>query len=245
MPPGVDPHLYKPTQNDLTRLRAADLVFYNGLKLEGKMTEALETMGREKKVVPVAERLPRERLRQTHPNEYDPHVWFDPKLWAQAARVVADALFETTRDSSVYDKCQKYQSRLMELDAELRAILAPLETRTLVTAHDAFEYFGAAYDVEVIGLQGLSTSTEAGLRDVAKLVNLVVERKIKAVFVESSVPPGTIEAVVEGCRQKGWAVKIGGTLYSDALGPADSPAGDYIGMMRHNARTFVEAMRSD
>jgi manganese/zinc/iron transport system substrate-binding protein len=243
MPPGTDPHLYKPTQNDLARLRQADLILFNGLHLEGKMIDALEKLAREKKVVAVGDSLPHGRLRPTQAGEFDPHLWFDPQIWSEAAQVAAISLFQITGDSSVFERAKTYQAELGKLDAEIRASLAGLETRVLVTAHDAFGYFGAAYDVEVIGLQGLSTSTEAGLRDVARLVDVIVERKIKAVFVESSVPPRTIEAVIKGCEQKGWRVRMGGTLYSDALGPEGSEAESYIGMMRHNVRTLVAALK--
>ncbi|MCS7086417.1 MAG: zinc ABC transporter substrate-binding protein, partial [Bacteroidia bacterium] len=159
------------------------------------------------------------------------------------AEVVARAMYRVAADSAVFDRCRKYQAELAALDAELRAALDSLPVRVLVTAHDAFGYFGAAYGVEVVGLQGLSTSTEAGLRDVARLVDLIVERKIKAVFVESSVPSRAMEAVVQGCAQKGWKVNIGGTLYSDALGAPGTGADTYAGMMRANVRTMVAALR--
>lgn len=243
MPPGTDPHLYKPGQSDLARLRQADLILFNGLHLEGKMIEALEKLAREKRVVAVGDSLPRGRLRPTQAGEFDPHLWFDPQIWSEVAQVAAIALFQTTGDASVFERAKTYQAELGKLDAEIRASLAGLETRVLVTAHDAFGYFGAAYDVEVVGLQGLSTSAEAGLRDVARLVDVIVERKIKAVFIESSVPPRTIEAVIKGCEQKGWGVRMGGTLYSDALGPEGSEAESYPGMMRYNVRTLVAALK--
>lgn len=243
MPSGADPHLYKPTQNDVARLRNADLIVFNGLHLEGKMIEALEKLARFKKVVAVGDSLPRKFLRPTQAGEFDPHIWFDPKIWAEAAKVAARAMYRCNGDSGVFERAKAYQNELEKLDAELRAALDSVEVRILVTAHDAFGYFGAAYGFEVVGLQGLSTSTEAGLRDVARLVDFIVERKIKAVFVESSVPPRTIEAVATGCRQKGWKVRIGGTLYSDALGPKGTQAEKYLGMMRYNVRTIVAALK--
>jgi manganese/zinc/iron transport system substrate-binding protein len=178
---------------------------------------------------------------------HDPHVWFDVSLWAKTIDAVVKGLSELDPPgSATYESnAAAYRAQLETLHQECRQNLAtiPKEGRVLVTAHDAFGYFGRAYDVEVVGLQGISTSSEYGLRDVQRLVDLIAERKIKAVFVESSVPTRSIEAVVEGCRAKGWNVKIGGQLFSDAMGAGGTPEGTYIGMVRHNVHVIVEALK--
>ncbi len=250
MGPGVDPHLYKASEGDIARLSSADIVFYNGLFLEGKMGEILEKIrGRGKPTVPVAERIDRSLLRtppefQGHP---DPHVWFDVSLWANTIDAAVEGLASIDPGSRpAYEaNAARFRAELAALHAESAEALAtiPRETRVLVTAHDAFGYFGRAYDVDVVGLQGISTTSEYGLRDVQRLVELIAERGVKAVFVESSVPTRSIEAVVEGCRAKGHAVEIGGQLFSDAMGEAGTPEGTYVGMVRHNVTTIVEALR--
>lgn len=249
MGPGVDPHLYKATQGDLTELRKADLIIYNGLHLEGKMGEVLGKLGREKAVFAAGETLPRSALRNAADGSdaYDPHIWFDVSLWRQAVAAITEELAATdTLHREVYQqRGQDYLSQLDSLHRWVGETLAqiPDSSRVLITAHDAFEYFGAAYQIEVQGLQGISTVAEYGLKDVKELVDLIVERNIKAVFVESSVPVKSLEAVVAGCRQKGHEVRIGGTLYSDAMGEAGSDAGTYLGMVRHNVETIVAGLK--
>jgi manganese/zinc/iron transport system substrate-binding protein len=250
MGPGVDPHLYKASEGDIARLSGADIVFYNGLVLEGKMTEIFQKIReRGKPTIPIGESLDPSLLR-TPPEfkgHHDPHVWFDVSLWAKTIDAVVKGLSELDPPgSATYESnAAAYRAQLETLHQECRQNLAtiPKEGRVLVTAHDAFGYFGRAYDVEVVGLQGISTSSEYGLRDVQRLVDLIAERKIKAVFVESSVPTRSIEAVVEGCRAKGWNVKIGGQLFSDAMGAGGTPEGTYIGMVRHNVHVIVEALK--
>lgn len=249
MGPGVDPHLYKATHGDLKSLTSADIIFYNGLHLEGKMGEVLEKLGRQKPVVALAQNIPDSLLR-TIPgfdNTHDPHIWFDVKLWAKAVNTITD--FMVTYDSasaSVYRANSAiYQLTLDSLDASVRKQLEqiPQPQRVLITAHDAFGYFGDAYAIEVRGLQGISTVSEFGLKDVTELVNFIIERKIKAIFVETSVSQKSINAVVEGCTQKGWPVKIGGSLYSDAMGAEGTPEGNYIGMVNANVNTIVTALQ--
>jgi manganese/zinc/iron transport system substrate-binding protein len=250
MGPGVDPHLYKASEGDIARLSEADIIFYNGLVLEGKMGEILEKIReRGKPVIAIAESLDRSLLRtppefQGHP---DPHVWFDVGLWAKTIDAVSSGLGQLDpAGSAVYDSnAVSYRAQLEGLHQECLEQLAtiPQEGRVLVTAHDAFGYFGRAYDVEVVGLQGISTSSEYGLKDVQRLVDLITARSVKAVFVESSVPTRSIEAVVEGCRAKRWDVKIGGQLFSDAMGAEGTPEGTYIGMVRHNVHVIVEALK--
>ncbi len=249
MGPGVDPHLYKATQGDLSDLSTASIVFYNGLHLEGKMVDALEKLGRTRKVVAVAGGVDSTRLRRPAEFEgnYDPHIWFDVKLWTGAVRKVADEL--KSLDPAHADQYERnaaaYIRRLDSLDAWVRSSIAtiPQDRRVLITAHDAFGYFGSAYGIEVRGLQGISTVSEFGLADISGLVDLISTRKIKAVFVESSVPKRSIEAVVQGARARGQDVKIGGELYSDALGAAGTPEGTYLGMISANVNTIVGALR--
>lgn len=249
MGPGVDPHLYKATQGDLAKLSNADVVFYNGLHLEGKMVDVLEKLARRKPVVAVSDGIDPGRLRSPpeFKGNHDPHIWFDVKLWSGAVRRIATELKKVdTTHAAAYDRnAEAFIKRLDSLDGWVREQIAivPREQRVLVTAHDAFGYFGRAYDIEVRGLQGISTVSEFGLADVAALVNEIVARKIKAVFVESSVPKRSIEAVVAGVQSKGHEVRIGGQLYSDAMGDAGTPQGTYIGMVSANVNTIVGALK--
>jgi manganese/zinc/iron transport system substrate-binding protein len=249
MGPGVDPHLYKATQSDIQKLETADVIFYNGLNLEGKLSDIFVRMAASKPTVAVTETIPPEKLREPEEfdGHYDPHVWFDISLWAYAVERVRDALIELdpSHEATYAQNAAAYLKQLQELDAYAKAQIAqiPGRSRVLVTAHDAFGYFGQAYGMEVIGLQGISTDAEYGVKDVQDLVNLLVERRIKAVFIESSVSPKAIEAVVEGAKEKGHAVAIGGQLYSDAMGEAGTPEATYIGMFRHNVDTIVSALK--
>ncbi len=249
MGPGVDPHLYKATQGDLEKLRNADIVFYNGLHLEGKMVDALEKLAQSKPVSPVAAGIDTAKLRRPpeFKGNYDPHIWFDVQLWQRAVRTVADQLkqFDTAHAAEYERNAVAYLARLDSLDVWVRQQIAsiPREGRVLVTAHDAFGYFGRAYDIEVRGLQGISTVSEFGLADITSLVNMIVERRVKSVFVESSVPKRSIEAVVKGVRDKGHDITIGGQLYSDAMGAAGTAEGTYIGMVSANVNKIVKALR--
>jgi len=249
MGPGVDPHLYKATQGDLRKLNQADLVFFNGLHLEGKMGEVLEKVGRLKPVIALGDSLPAERLINStnYASAYDPHIWFDVALWSEAVGLATQALvkLDTAHSDQYLGGYATFQKELIALDEEVtrRIREIPSEQRILITAHDAFEYFGNAYDIEVRGLQGISTVSEFGLKDISDLVNLIVDRGIKAIFVESSVPRKSLEAVVEGCEQRGHKTIIGGTLYSDAMGAAGTPAGTYPGMVRANVNTIVSALK--
>lgn len=246
MGPGVDPHLYKATQGDLSRLTEADMVFYNGLHLEGKMGEVLEKLGRQKPVVAVAESLDSSLLLQAD-GAYDPHVWFDVDLWSKVVLAIGASLAAQYPDEAAgyQERAAAYASELQALHEEVKASIAsiPEAQRVLITAHDAFGYFGRAYQIEVRGLQGISTISEFGLRDVTDLVRFLTEKRIKAVFVESSIPARSVEAVVEGCAAQGHQVAIGGTLYSDAMGAAGSPEGTYTGMVQHNVQTIVSALK--
>lgn len=248
---GVDPHLYKATQGDLKLLKQADIILYNGLHLEGKMGEVLEKMAKfpNKIVVAVAEKTPKEKqiIVDEKNNIPDPHIWFDVDLWADTTPEVIAALVSLDNDHQKQYVANGHQkmTQLKELNQWVKNELSkiPEERRTLITAHDAFAYFGKAYNVQVQGLQGISTLSEAGIKDVTNLVNKLVEEKVPAVFVESSVPKKALEAVVEGAKEKGHQVKIGGTLYSDAMGEEGTPEGTYEGMVRHNIRTIVDALK--
>jgi len=251
MGPGVDPHLYKASEGDVGRLTGADIIFYNGLHLEGKMAEVLERMGSRVPTVAVAEVLDESRL--LTPSEFkgahDPHVWFDVSQWIDIAAGVRDRLVELDpgHAQTYQENAAAYLQRLEALHREvtMKAELIPREKRILVTAHDAFNYFGRAYGFEVRGLQGISTATEAGTADVQALVAFIVEKRIPALFIESSVPVRTIEAVRNAVRARGFDVSIGGELFSDAMGSPGTPEGTYIGMVTHNIDTIVSAYGYD
>lgn len=247
MGPGVDPHLYKASAGDINKLEQADIIFYNGLYLEGKMTDILQQIAKKKTVIAVAEQIDKKKLIATGANQYDPHIWFDVSLWMEAVKQVEQGLSKAdpTHQQDYQKQAQQYLDQLQALDREIKEQIQtiPKEQRILVTAHDAFGYFGRAYDIQVVGLQGLSTASEYGLKDVQRLVNLIVQKKIKAVFIESSVPKKSIEAVVNGAKAKNWQVNIGGELYSDALGGPGSEADTYIKMVRANVDTIVSSLR--
>lgn len=249
MGPGVDPHLYKASESDVRKLAEADLILYNGLHLEGKMGDILVKLARTRPVVAVSEEVPPDELREPPElaGQTDPHIWFDVQLWARTLAPIAGALAELDpgRAGEYRAAAEAYHRELVELDAWVAGRIAeiPEDQRVLVTAHDAFGYFGRRYGVEVVGLQGLSTLAEAGLKDVDRVVDLVVGRGIKAIFVESSVPRRSIEAVQAACRARGHEVAIGGQLFSDAMGAAGTPEGTYPGMVRANVNTIVEALR--
>jgi len=245
---GVDPHTYKASASDMRTLADADLILYNGLHLEGRMADALVRLAARTSVVQVTDTIPEDRLREPpeFKGNYDPHVWFDVQLWCLVAERVRDALI--ARDPAGKDhytaKARTYVATLHDLDAFAKEQIArlPKESRLLVTAHDAFGYFGRAYGIEVRAIQGISTDSEASLRDIRALVDMLVERKVPAVFVESSVPRKTIEALVEGCKARGHDVRIGGELFSDSMGKAGTPQGTYVGMVRHNVETIARAL---
>lgn len=249
MGPGVDPHLYKATQGDLGRLQRADIIFYNGLHLEGKMGEVFEKLERIKTVIPIARGIDSTFLIENtvFQGAHDPHIWFDVSLWTSTISEVTSTLIEADPDNATYyeGNASMYTAQLKTLHewviTEIQKI--PMDKRIMVTAHDAFSYFGRAYDIEVRGLQGISTLSEFGLKDRVDLVNFIVDRKIKAVFIETSVSEKNINAIVEGCKQKGHNVIIGGNLFSDAMGEEGSPEGTYIGMVKANVKTIVEALK--
>jgi manganese/zinc/iron transport system substrate-binding protein len=249
MGPGIDPHLYKASEGDLARMQQADVIFYNGLHLEAQLGGVLERMqGSAIRTVAVTDGIDRSLLLAPPEFEgaYDPHVWFDVTLWMRAAERIRDTLMEMDPGSAqVYrDNANRYMAELNELHAHVlaQAERVPAEQRVLVTAHDAFNYFGRAYGFEVRGLQGISTEAQASTADVQSLAAFIAERRIPAVFVETSVPQRTIEAVQAAVRSRGFDVQIGGELFSDAMGEPGTPEGTYIGMVRHNIDTIVAAL---
>lgn len=249
MGPGVDPHLYKASAKDVSTLSNADIIFYNGLHLEGKMTEVFENMSKRGiKTVAVAEGIDKSKLLQspTYKGYYDPHVWFDAGLWSNAVESVTANLvaYDPENKEFYHQNSADYQAKLKTLGTFIHNKVNTLNEnkRVLITAHDAFGYFGKAYNFEVIGLQGVSTDSEASTADLQNLSKLIVERQIPAIFVESSVSPKYIEAVKEAVNSKGFNVRVGGVLYSDALGNYGTPEGTYVGMFEYNVNTIVDSL---
>ncbi len=249
MGPGVDPHLYKATQGDLSKLNKADLILYNGHHLEGKMGEVFENLGRVKKVVAVAETIPEAKLRQSEnfQGNVDPHVWFDVSLWKYVVQEVGKQLIALdSENAQMYERnTSTYLSKLDSLHDQVKIQLSeiPEQQRILITSHDAFGYFGDAYDIKVHALQGISTVTDFGLKDIANLIDIITQNQVKAVFVETSVSEKAIKAVVDGCKQKGAEVTIGGSLFSDAMGDFKTFQGTYLGMVDSNVKTIVNALK--
>jgi len=253
MGPGVDPHQYRASAGDLRRLRSADLVLYNGLHLEGKMADVLEQFGKDGRCVAVTKNLdPKKELRPApdgYDGAHDPHVWFDARLWSQVVGTIGAELsrIDPVHAEGYRQRTMAYQTQLLKLHDEVtaRAAEIPAERRVLITAHDAFYYFGRAYGFEVHGLQGVSTASEPGTKDVQELAKLIGSRRVAAIFGETSVPDRNLKAVVDAVEMGyGFQVKlIAGQLYSDALGDPSGPAGTYIGMVRSNIETIVNALR--
>ena len=250
MGPGIDPHLYQASHGDVRKLDNANIIFYNGLHLEGKMGEIFEKLEAKKTTVAVSANLTDEQLMINEAqggDAVDPHIWFDVKLWMAAAETVSQTLIEKDGANKAYyeERTKLYLEKLKELDQYAQEQIAriPQERRILVTAHDAFGYFGRAYGLTVTGLQGMNTMSEYGSKDVSKLRDYLVQNKIKAVFIESSVSSKSIESVIEGAKMLGHEVNIGGELFSDAMGDAGTPEGTYIGMVKHNIDTLVEALQ--
>ncbi|MCE7057525.1 zinc ABC transporter substrate-binding protein [Algoriphagus sp. AGSA1] len=248
MPAGVDPHLYKASVRDLDLLQDADLVIYHGLFLEGKMTEIFEKLDFSQNLINVSEKLPQDMLLRSGPETHsvDPHIWFDVSLWSQALSHAAEEiiLWRPAWEAAIRENSRSYLARLATLHQETIDRIAELRKadQALITAHDAFSYFGKAYNLEVLGLQGLSTLSEPGLRDLTGLVSFIVERDIHAVFAEQTISPKAIEAVVAGCANQNHQIRLAGPLYTDSLGAVDSPAGTYIGMIETNVQVIFESL---
>ena len=248
MGPGVDPHAYRQTRSDIVAAVQADLVLWHGLYLEAQMEDFLLELAETRPVVAVAERLPREVLiaHDDYAGKRDPHVWMDPELWIDVVFAVRDALAGVAPDrkAAFAANAEAYAAELRALADYAAEVLAtvPKESRVLVTAHDAFNYFGAAYGFEVVGIQGISTESEAGLKRIADIVAMLVARNIGAVFVETSVSDRNIRALIEGAAADGHEVVIGGELFSDAMGEPGTYEGSYIGMIDHNATVIASAL---
>ncbi len=248
MGPGVDPHLYRQTRSDVTAMTRADAVFWNGLNLEVQLAEFLERLEKRTPVFAVGEGVPQEARMadEEYEGQPDPHIWMDPARWRHAVKAIRDGLIELDPDheAAFAERTEAYLEELEALDAYAHEILQsiPEGSRVLVTAHDAFGYFGDAYDLEVLGIQGFSTESEAGLARIESLVDLLVEREIGAIFVETSVSDRNIRALVEGAASQGHEVRIGGELYSDAMGPEGSYEGTWLGMFDHNVTTIAGAL---
>ena len=249
MGPGIDPHLYRPSASDVKSLQNADIIFYNGLDLEGKMGDIFVKIGREgTSVLAVSENIPPESLLILDVNgNFDPHIWWDVELWTEAAKVVATGLKEYDPDNS-----ENYEKNLLEYLNQLDSLNSnnlnkinsiPSEQRVLVTAHDAFQYFGHAYGFEELAIQGWSTDSEAGIKEIQNLADEISKRKIKALFVETSISPATIEALKAAVQDKGHDIVIGGELFSDAIGEKGTAEGTYIGAFTHNIDTIVKALK--
>lgn len=245
MGPGVDPHLYKPSQSDVSMLTHADIIVHNGLHLEGKMSEVLHHLGRTKKVYAMSDGITKEKLRilDAKSGVYDPHIWFDTELWSDAVKYLGLAINKDFPQFEIANiKILNYVQALDSIDQLIRTRVSQIDSskRILITSHDAFNYFGTAYGVQVRGLQGVSTVAEYGLRDVTDLVNFIIDEQIKTVFIETSVSSRSIDAVIKGCEAKGFKVEIGGKLFSDALGDKGSSEGTYMGMVVYNVNLMIK-----
>ncbi|WKK73901.2 zinc ABC transporter substrate-binding protein [Marivirga salinae] len=248
MGPGVDPHLYKATQGDLKKLQQADIIVYNGLFLEGKMGDVLQKLSNKKTVIAMAELLPKNSyINNTEfQGAFDPHIWFDVNLWKKAVQLLSKELINTDsiNQSLFHKNTIDFSDQLDSLHkaVQTQINLIPKDKRVLVTAHDAFAYFGRAYEMDVRGLQGISTLSEFGLRDVSNLVDFIVQNEIPAIYTETSVSEKAIKAVLEGCGSKGHEVVIGGSLFSDAMGEEETFEGTYIGMVHSNVEKIVSGL---
>lgn len=249
MGPGVDPHLYKPTNNDIQALSKADIIVLNGLHLEGKMQEILEKLEGTKTIITIADGIEKHKLRSTSEfdGNYDPHIWFDASIWADCAAYTATELAKSVPEAkeSLKKNSELTQQEYIILHEKIKTLIntIPENSKVLVTAHDAFSYFSLAYGIEVKALQGVSTSAEFGIKDVLELAEFLTSHNIKSVFVETSVSNKSLEKVLETCANKGHTVKIAGELFTDALGEKGTPEGTYAGMMEHNLNTIVENLK--
>lgn len=246
---GVDPHLYKATQGDLRTLQEADLVFYNGVHLEGRMGDILEKLGRKKTVVPISNGFSAQKLinNSDFKDGHDPHTWFDVEMWQGVTFYIAKVLGEEdAAKGTLYKKNAKmYVEQLSSIDQAIKEQLevVPDANRIIVTSHDALNYYTRRYGFKMRSLQGSSTAAEFGLKDISNLVDFIVENELKTIFAENIVSPQALEAVIKGCADRGHTVTIGGKLYSDALGPKGSPGDTYIGMLKANTQTIVEGLK--
>lgn len=248
MGPGVDPHAYRQTRTDIVALAGADLILWNGLYLEAQMEDLLQDLAQDRSVVAVAEAAPEARLlaSEDYEGRFDPHIWMDPDLWSVAVAAIRDALIAAQPEDAATFRANAaaYLAQIADLSRYARDVLAtvPEDSRVVLSAHDAFNYFGAAYGFEVVGIQGISTESEAGLKRIRDLVDMLVARNIRAVFVETSVSDRNVRALIEGAAARGHDVVIGGALFSDAMGAPGTYPGTYLGMIDSNATTIATAL---
>jgi manganese/zinc/iron transport system substrate-binding protein len=245
---GVDPHLYKASQGDIEKLANADIIVYNGLHLEGKMAKMLKNYAKQKRVFSLGSYIDKTKLKRVDETSdlVDPHIWFNPEIWLEGLQGVAAELSKIEGLDSTAIRCEKYAN---DIKTNVKALSINLDTslshekRILITSHDAFEYFGDAFSFEVRGLQGISTAAEYGAKDVKDLIDFIIDRKVKAVFVETSVSDKNLRAVIEGANARDYKLEIGGTLYSDALGQDGTPEGTYMGMLEENIYTIIKGLK--
>jgi len=247
MGPGVDPHLYRATESDIDLLLDAQIIFYNGANLEAKLTDVFEQIGQERPTIAVGESIPEDQILVEEQFDVpDPHIWFDVSLWSIVTETIRDTLieFDPVNEEAYSENTEVYLEELAELHEYAIEQIAsiPEEQRVLITAHDAFHYFARAYDIEVFAPQGITTETEAGVADIRSMIDLIVERNIPAIFVETSVPPDVIDAIIAGVEDAGQEIRIGGQLFSDAMGEPGTDEGTYVGMVKHNVDTIVSAL---
>lgn len=246
MGPGVDPHLYKPIEQDITKIAQADIIFYNGLHLEARMADLFNSMHKDKVTIAVCANIPDKKLIRSseHEQYFDPHVWFDPALWIYAVETITSTLQKhVPQHAQIYEQNKKdYLKKITSMYQQTKHLMKsiPKKQRVLITGHDAFEYFARAYDCQVMSLQGISTASEAGTKDIQDLSNFIFTHKIPAIFIETSIPPRNIQAVQQNVKARGFDVRIGQELFSDALGSQGTDEGSYIGMMNYNISTIVQ-----
>lgn len=251
MGPGTDPHLYAPTPGDIELLDEADVIVSNGLHLEGKMAEMLQKYSQEKPVIEVAQGIDEKLYRKSadYADAYDPHIWFNPEVWKKGLAHVKKelVLLDSSKANYFSENYEKYAKEIEDMNAWVKTKLNTLDqgNKVLITSHDAFGYFGDYYAVEVKGIQGISTLSEVGLRDIAEMVDYVIERKVKSIFVETSTSQKTAQSIVDGAKDKGFELALEGPLYSDALGEPDSDAGTYIGMFKANVEMIVNGLNKE
>lgn len=245
MGPSVDPHLYNPTQSDISKVDSADIIFYNGLNLEANMVEVFDSIGKSKPVLAIGETISEDSLLEDEDGAVDPHIWFDIDLWQEALDAAVEELKEYSPENADYfeENKQSYFKELAELKEDAKKLTEiPENQRILVTAHDAFGYFGRMHEMEVIGLQGLSTEDEIGVSDINDTIAIIKKYQVPAIFIESTINESSINAVIEGAKSDGVPVELGGELFSDAMGEAGTAEGTYLGMYHHNVETIYEAL---
>lgn len=249
MGPGTDPHIYKPTPGDIELLDEADIIVANGFHLEGKMAEMLEKYSEEKPVIFLSDGLEKEDIIKSADfrDANDPHIWFDTKVWMKGLRYVTEELSKIDTSAGDYYQINYnlYQQEINELDEWVKNEFSQLETERpiLITSHDAFSYFGRRYGVEVKGIQGISTLSEVGLKEIADMVDFVIDHQVKSIFIETTTSDKTAKSIVDGCKARNYQLDIRGPLFSDALGEPDEAAGTYIGMIRENVKRIVEGLK--